>query len=231
MGGANIEAKMTRDSPAMNNTTTENKSAAKAARCRDKAMKRNAQVNNSVSSVKPARRSQQAHSENSGNFKRESPNMVSLEADVYQMTPVDSSRVPMQRMSNYNMYVAEHCSSSANGSKKQRNSAKNGYPATASVPQFPPMVTEFNQMPYVARANSTTPSRSQTYTRRYTPPQLSSTFFAGSKMEVAPSAAKLPPPPEHWLNNRAPCNPILEPSTEERCMGLTSGLKMLLKVQ
>jgi hypothetical protein len=65
----------------------------------------------------------------------------------------------------------------------------------------------------------------------------SSTFFAGSKFGDAPSPTILPPPPPHWLGGspktiqRMEEAGLMSLSKEDHCIGLTSGLKVLLHVQ
>lgn len=233
---------MTNENLSMN---TSGRTAAKV-RFQTKGMKRsvsNAQTNNAASSVKPFRRySPQAtqHSDrslnSSGNSRRESPNvMLSRDDETNQMMMIKTSaegyRRSGQKKSNYNQYFVEHSSSTpVNGHKRNHQNVRNGMPAGSVQYFLQPM--EQNDLPYSGRTNSSTPPRYCVGPRRYTPPQISSTFFAGSKMDVAPSPAKLPPPPAHWLSSGAStCDPMLELTNEQRCVGLTSGLKILLKVQ
>jgi len=58
-----------------------------------------------------------------------------------------------------------------------------------------------------------------------------SAYFAGSKFGDAPPPTILPPPPPHWLSGVKSCQQSASRSKEEFCVGLTSGLKILLHVQ
>jgi hypothetical protein len=59
-----------------------------------------------------------------------------------------------------------------------------------------------------------------------------SAYFAGSKFGDAPPPTILPPPPPHWLSGMKSCqSSVAASSKEEFCVGLTSGLKILLHVQ
>jgi hypothetical protein len=68
---------------------------------------------------------------------------------------------------------------------------------------------------------------------------MPSPYFAGAKFGDAPSPAILPPPPSHWLSDGSDktesCRMNARSSglltKEDHCIGLTSGLKVLLHVQ
>lgn len=68
--------------------------------------------------------------------------------------------------------------------------------------------------------------------RRNTPESPTASYFAGSKFGDAPSPAILPLPPSHWIRGNATGLITGGPMTrDDHCMGLTSGLKVLLQVQ
>lgn len=73
------------------------------------------------------------------------------------------------------------------------------------------------------------------YTSRQQESPPTSTYFAGSKFGGAPPPTILPPPPQQWLNELKTGGVAMSAgrltSRDEFCMGLTSGLKILLHVQ
>lgn len=149
------------------------------------------------------------------------------EATLPQLRRSPVKKGPHQNSSQYRQN-SENRSPTFDVNSKVVTPQRGGRRATGFSP------TNFFLQPYFPMASSVTNVQRQRCTDH-----MPSTYFAGSKFGDAPSPAILPPPPPHWLSDgpdktqscrmSADISGLL--SKEDHCIGLTSGLKVLLHVQ
>jgi len=151
----------------------------------------------------------------------------SQESSLPQLRQSPFKKSPHQ-MSPQHRQNVENRSSTVDTNSKIVNHQRGGRRQTGLLP------TNFFPQPYFPAAASVVNVQ-----RQRCAVHMPSPYFAGAKFGDAPSPAILPPPPSHWLSGGSDktesCRMSVDMSgllsKEDRCLGLTSGLKVLLHVQ